>query len=398
MKVLQVHNNKLDRGGVQTIIMHAAKNMPELHFDFLTFNSEKGSLEKHFVELGGRIFNISHSEGSNVFRKLIDKYCRIFRIFFKTLTVIKKYGPYDVIHCHNELESGICTLAALLSGVSIRIVHAHTNPKNRLKANNFLKSFYRRALRRITLVTSNVKIGCSKEAFISLFGKKFVDKHNYYIIPNPIDLTKFEKRDSNRYKKEDNIVHVGKFSNVKNQVFLIKLLPLLLMYNKNIKLFLVGSGDNYYNILKRTAFEYGVDKYVFFLPANTDIKSILSKASIFIFPSKSEGLGIVLLEAQAMEVPCLVSDSVPKEIDCGLCTFLSLERPLEDWAETTVNILNNNHFKKLNKAKLRNFDVEVFINKLRSVYKTPLEHNQNHKLDFEMTSSKNRKYQRSQDS
>ena len=38
---------------------------------------------------------------------------------------ILKNKKYDVIHCHNEYESGLCILAAFFAGVKIRISHLH---------------------------------------------------------------------------------------------------------------------------------------------------------------------------------------------------------------------------------------------------------------------------------
>ena len=83
-------------------------------------------------------------------------------------------------------------------------------------------------------------------------------------------------------------------------------------------------GEEYKKQLKSKAISLGVQSKVEFLPSDSDIKEVLEEASLFYFPSINEGFGIVLLEAQAMEVPCLVSSSVPKDVNCGLCKFLSL--------------------------------------------------------------------------
>ena len=44
----------------------------------------------------------------------------------------------------------------------------------------------------------------------------------------------------------------------------------------------------------------------------------MASLDVFIFPSKYEGLGIVLIEAQAAGIPCVVSNKIPNEADLGL--------------------------------------------------------------------------------
>lgn len=53
---------------------------------------------------------------------------------------------------------------------------------------------------------------------------------------------------------------------------------------------------------------------------------------IFILPSHFEGLGLVLIEAQASGLPCFASDTVPKEADVtGLVEYIEL--CTEDWVK-----------------------------------------------------------------
>lgn len=368
MKILQVSCGGLGNGGVQAVIMNICRNMPEVQFDILLFTSERRHYDDEFESLGGNIYRIPNYEGLNKFRKKLDFYIRFIRIFTGTYTILKEKGPYDAIHCHNDLESGICNLAAYFAGVKVRISHAHT-ANNKYSKKNIIGYAYKKILQMLMNLSSNIKISCTKEALISIFGEKYLKKRNSFIISNPIDTTKFRKTQLySESIKRLNIVHVGRYCENKNQILLIEILPYILSEFPDAVLQLIGFGEEYKKQLQNKAISLGVESRVEFLPSDSDVKAVLEEASLFIFPSINEGFGIALLEAQAMEVPCLVSDSVPKDVDCGLCKFLSLSEKREVWAEEAVNIIKNIHSLKLDRAKLNSLDIKNYVSKMKSIY------------------------------
>lgn len=88
-----------------------------------------------------------------------------------------------------------------------------------------------------------------------------------------------------------------------------------------------------------------------------------------IFPSKWEGLGIALIEAQLASVPCFISDKIPNEADLGLCNIISLERSSKEWADNINNYINKNTFNKsINKEKAEKYDIKNIITILEKMY------------------------------
>ena len=63
---------------------------------------------------------------------------------------------------------------------------------------------------------------------------------------------------------------------------------------------------------------------------------------LFIFPSLFEGLGIVVVEAQAAGLNCIVSDQIPDEaIITKLVKKVSLSKSPEYWGERAIEKINS---------------------------------------------------------
>lgn len=373
-KVLHiVASGTLDIGGVQSIIMTLSRNIPTLQHDVVVFSSEKGYNGKEFQELGGSIYRLPNYEGKNKIKAKLDYYFfRLIRLFFSTYKILKKNGPYNAIHSNNDLESGICNMAAFFAGVKVRISHAHTMNSIVIKG-RFLANIYRKVLQKLVTIFSNVKIGCSQAAYYNMF-KKFKETKNSknVIMNNPIDLKDFYK-EFNKAKevKSINIVNVGRYLTNKNQIYLIKMLPYLLKEFSNVKLKLVGyqeSYNEYTELLNTKAESLGVSSFIEYLPTHTNVREVLDEAHLFLFPSVKEGFGIALIEAQAMGVPCIASDTVPKDVDLGLCEFISLESGEKIWAERAIELIKDSTNLKLNKQKLQSLDVKEYAKNMESLY------------------------------
>jgi len=72
-------------------------------------------------------------------------------------------------------------------------------------------------------------------------------------------------------------------------------------------------------------------------------KLMLGAIDIFVMPSLYEGLGLVLVEAQAAGIPCIFSDCVPGEADIinPLIRRLSLSQPASVWADVILDMLRD---------------------------------------------------------
>ena len=209
-----------------------------------------------------------------------------------------------------------------------------------------------------------------------MFGKDCFKNKKTKVIFNGISFNKFNKSKVNKdvvinkYNiKVDsiNFINIGRFEEEKNQLFLIRVFSEFIKLRENSKLTIVGHGSleskirNEINML-------GIEEYVDILPQDTNIHEILSVMDYFLLPSLYEGLGIVLIEAQAMGVQCFASNYVPEEADIGLCEFLPLEIGVQNWAKSIDEYISQNKQGNIDNEKLNKYDIKNVVLELEEIY------------------------------
>ena len=163
-------------------------------------------------------------------------------------------------------------------------------------------------------------------------------------------------------------IHVGRFDDNKNQLFVIDTFCYIKKVITYADLTLIGYGDEYKKRMIQRIKENDIGDSVRLLPHNSDIPKLLADSDYMIFPSIGEGLGIALLEAQAMGVKCFVSDTVPKEADAGLCEFYSLSDSSEEWAKKVVSFIEDS--KCNNVGNMDRFSLSYIMKKYDILYNT----------------------------
>lgn len=130
------------------------------------------------------------------------------------------------------------------------------------------------------------------------------------------------------------IGHVGRFHPQKNHNFLISRFTDVVTREPSTLLLLIGQGELEGDVMRRVKRE-GLSDHVRFLGVRPDVPRLMMAAmDVFLFPSLYEGLGIVLLEAQAAGLLSVVSDVIPEEADVvkPLVIRLPLSQTPDFWA------------------------------------------------------------------
>jgi glycosyltransferase involved in cell wall biosynthesis len=194
-------------------------------------------------------------------------------------------------------------------------------------------------------------LACSPKAAIDLYGGGWEQDKRWRLLYCGIDLSPFRvPADRSVVRKELGIAenayvlgHVGRFSEVKNHTLLVDIFAEVVRREPQAHLLLVGDGALRKNMEKKVS-ELGLEAKVCFAGLRSDVPRVMQGAmDIFVFPSLYEGLGLVLIEAQAAGLPCVITETLPAEVDvvAGAIKRMDLASPLEQWATTIISLRKN---------------------------------------------------------
>lgn len=371
IKILHVVGG-MNVGGTETMLMNLYRKLnTNVQFDFISYYDKDAYYDDEIKRLGGQVIKIDSPNKVGMI-KSIKNLCE----------AIKENGPYDAVHAHTLFNCGVAMIAARLSGIKVRVSHAHTNLDN---TKNIIRKIYIWCMRRTINLFSTDCIACSESAGKYLFGESITLSKKYKLLPNYVDYKKYlncSDTKSVRQElgiKDDDIVvgHIGRFVEAKNHKFLLEVVSEMIILNNKVKLILAGDGELRKD-MECYAEELGIKENVYFLGIRKDIDKILNNLDIFIFPSIYEGLGLVMIEAQSAGIPCLVSEAIQKEadLDIGLVKQINLNDKKELWIKEAFELIENKNKNKkqiLSAIKNKGYDLDNIINKLLEIYKLDLE-------------------------
>ncbi len=309
IKVLHMTIANTCRGVTQYILENwKVIDKTKFQFDFVTLSKTLDFAEE-LIQQGCKIHYLSCSSYENEEQFIIE------------MERVLKDG-YDAIHLHTSYWNGfhVERLAKEYSCPKI-IVHSHstlvdiaddTIREELIKEHEDYKRVF-------PVDYATHFCACSEQAADWLYGEQ-IPRNQIMILNDAIDTEQFaynsEVRDSIRDQLglRDNFVlgHVGKFSYQKNHAMLIEIFRCISEMIPNARLMLIGDGPLEEQIHKM-AEAYGISDKILFMGRRSDVAQLMQAMDLFLFPSRFEGLGLVLVEAQTAGLKCLASDCLPRE-------------------------------------------------------------------------------------
>lgn len=268
--------------------------------------------------------------------------------YFNDIRKIVRDGKYDAVYFNLSFGHIWPVLAAHFGHAPKIIVHAHASSIDRGKKwKRLIFKCYHVFSRFFWSGLIDYKLACSKLAGEFLFSRKNIG--NLHLVHNAIDLKNFEYSEKIRNDTRTKlgispntflVGHIGRFSYQKNHEYLIRIFTEIVKENKDSVLLLVGDGPDR-SIVTQLVNKLGLQRNVKFLGFRKDVNRLLMAMDVFILPSRFEGLGIVLIEAQATGLPCLASDNIPSESKVSpLITYLSINDSPKEWAKYALKNLH----------------------------------------------------------
>lgn len=356
----------LGDAGAETLVKDYALLLDKNKFDVVILTRypvNNTANYQQIVNSGVRIITLNKS--NSTLAKAFNKLTFYIRIPLIMKKIIEQEKP-DVIHVHLAQLSYLRAVSSKLKNIKLfytchNVVEHYFGDKQKKEREAAKYLIKNNGLQLIALHDE------MKKDLNDLFG---ID--NTVVIHNGIDFNRFQ---SITISKEDKrkqigipdsafvIGHIGRFAKQKNHSFLVDVFREVSLKNNNAFLLMVGAGDNSYVVKK--LHEYGLDDKYLILSNRTDVPELLKTMDVFVFPSLFEGLGIVLIEAQLMQIRCVVSDRIPIEaIKTNTTVILSLDKTPHEWGE----VILNNSIKGNIEGDISEYDMNHEILRLEQLY------------------------------
>lgn len=361
----------MNRGGIETWLMHILRHIDRDRFqmDFLVHTAEPCPYDDEARTLGSKI--IPCLDPSKPWL-----YARNFK------RILSEYGPYDIVHSHVHHFSGYVLWLTKQAGIPVGIAHSH-NDNSSAEANaGWLRRSYLTLTEWSIAKFATIGLGCSRNAAASLFGSSYQTDPRWQLLYYGIDLTPFrDSVDAVAVRTELDIPvdafvvgHVGRFHRQKNHEFLLEIAAEIAKREPKMRLLLIGDGSQQPDI-EQKVIDMGLTDKIIFAGLRNDVpRLMLGAMDVFLLPSLHEGLPLVLLEAQAIGLPCIFSDVITEEVDIlkPLIGRMSLSRSASAWAEVvlaargnTSVITQSNALAVIEKSP---FSIEMSVKDLTKVY------------------------------
>lgn len=328
--------DELNTGGAEQVVFSYLQNIDKKKYqwDFIIMNipgKPDGRLEEKVRKLGCNVYKVTKKR-DNLIKNIIE------------VDKIISLGHYDIVHSHLYEVSAFYLLSAKIHKVPVRIAHNHSSNQTR----GIKVDLLRHILKPILKYVANAYVACGIDAATSLWGNRLYESGKVKIIYNAIDTTKFQYKDDVRRQIKSKlkidgckvIGTVGRFSIEKNSAFNIEIFKEIHKRDSRTRLVIVGEGE-LKNEIEYKIKEYSLENSVMLLGRRNDVYDLLNCFDVFLLPSLSEGLPIVLVEAQCNGLPCVVSDSVTKEVAfSNNVRYLSLKSSAIEWADNVIEMFN----------------------------------------------------------
>ena len=315
-------------------------------------------------------YNISNNV--DVFNLYTNKRRLVFSVF-DSVYKIRKYiinNNIDVLLIIGR-NNGILPflLKPFIKSKIIFCEHSTINTKYINKKMNFKETIYNKILKwNIVNCSDRIVVLTEKEAnnYMNILNIK---KERIEVIPN---VNRLPNSLYGKYNVKSRIIcTVGRIEDEKGTDLLFDVAKKVFALHKNWEWHLYGNGHNDYILkLKEKIHNAGLEKNFLIMGPTLQVDEVMMDSSFFVFGSRYEGFGLVLLEAKNNKLPLVSFDiySGPSDIiRDGIDGFLIEPFNIYDMANKICELIENKElrqrFSDNSSGNLCKFDKDTIIKK-----------------------------------
>jgi colanic acid/amylovoran biosynthesis glycosyltransferase len=298
-------------------------------------------------------------------------------LFFKAQWFLEK-RPFDVIHAHfggNATRIAFVKSFGFLSDTKfVTTFHGFDLVLNNV---TYYRKHYLLLSKECHEFTINTKY------LLTNFKEIFPKLNNYSLLPVGLE-TDFFKKTKEKKKKRFTLLFCGRLVPLKGADLAIDILNELIRRGYNfLNLLIIGEGEEREN-LKLKIDNLNLVNYVEIKGALNQemVKKEMDMAAVFLMPGikdpitrRAEAQGLVIQEAQAMQLPILVSDvgGMKYGLLPGKSGHVLREKDINGFSDAIEELINNEELRlKMGEVGrafvVENYDSKVLVQKLLEVY------------------------------
>jgi glycosyltransferase involved in cell wall biosynthesis len=325
-------------GGSELAIKNITERLPEFEFDLITsrFSPDVPASEK----IGNvNVYRVGNSLSRLSF--LLPKNFLPIAIFAKARQLMAQQGAYGLIHAYQASQAA--GGGWLLKWIYPRIPFVVTVQEGKVLASqSALTRFFR------YLIFKKMDAATAISAYLAAYITSQNKNLPVEIIPNGVDAEKFKSdtmdpRDTKTLITSSRLVEKNAIGD------LIDAFALVSEKVPDAKLIIIGDGDQR-SILEEKIQTLGLDNKVTFLGeiSHDLLPQHLARATVFVRPSRSEGLGTAFLEAMAVGIPVVGTPvgGIVDFLEDGQTGLLCKVGDAQDIAEKLITLLSNEELRQ----------------------------------------------------
>lgn len=385
-RVLQVFSS-LAMGGAEKWLMSllryahdSADALPvKLKVDVLLTGGARAEFDDEAEALGARLFYLTFSRPT-------------FLGFIRKFRHLLAEGRYHVIHDHQDYAAGFRLMAGLGHLPEIRIAHVHNTSIQLASYNNSrIRRFAFEQAKRFLGRHATHITGTSSPMLTEFgFDDPYFSSVNRRVLHCGFDVSSFRGdkvsihtdvcREFGWGSNSKILLFVGRLDDPagfnlhrKRPDFALEIARECIRADPQIRMLMAGSGDTVRSELKTKVDKWGLTDKIRLIGQRNDVNRLMLGSDLFLFPALEEGLGMVVVEAQAAGLRVLTSTGVPRESSVvpEIVQFKPLSDGIASWTDEALRLLRSPDpdASKCNSAvQDSNFSIENSARELIDIY------------------------------